>query len=282
MTRAENQTFDGERPFYNLDGLELKNVTIGVGESALKETNNIVADGCTFEGRYPFWCNKGVKINNCKFGDDARAALWYSQDTVIENTVFDSPKAIREMDRVKLKNVKVNNAIEYLWFCRGVEVEDTEILNGDYLFLHSENIKCKNFKFQGKYSFQYCKNIEIEDSILDTKDAFWMTENVTLKRCVVKGEYLAWYCKNLTLIDCQISGTQPLCYAENLRMENCTMGADADLAFEYSSVNATIKGNITSVKNPTTGMIVADSIGEIILDENIRKPGDCVIKANKQ
>ena len=58
------------------------------------------------------------------------------------------------------------------------------------------------------------------------------------------------------------------------------MGADADLGFEYSSVYADIKGAITSVKNPTTGYIHADSIGEVILDENIESPADCEIKAN--
>lgn len=81
--------------------------------------------------------------------------------------------------------------------------------------------------------------------------------------------------------NCHITGTQPLCYADNLVMIDCTMGDDADLAFEYSSVDATIKSNIASVKNPTTGKIVADSISEIILDENIRQPADCKIITKK-
>ena len=60
-------------------------------------------------------------------------------------------------------------------------------------------------------------------------------------------------------------------------MEDCTMAPDADLAYEYSSVNAKISGNVTSVKNPRTGRIEAGSIGEIIIDGNIKKPGDCEI-----
>ena len=35
---------------------------------------------------------------------------------------------------------------------------------------------------------------------------------------------------------------------------------DADFSFEYSSVKATINGNIISVKNPKSGFIYADSI----------------------
>ena len=125
--------------------------------------------------------------------------------------------------------------------------------------MHCSDIKIRNFRLDGNYSFQYCKNVEIHDSILNTKDAFWETENVTVYDSEINGEYLGWYAKNLRLVRCRISGTQPLCYAEN------------------SSVNADVKGHITSVKNPRTGHIKADSIGEIIIDENIKKPGDCKI-----
>ena len=63
--------------------------------------------------------------------------------------------------------------------------------------------------------------------------------------------------------DC-IKGTQPFCYCKNLRLIDCTM-EDCDLAFEYSDVHADIKGGIDSVKNPLSGSITADGIGEIIL-----------------
>ena len=53
---------------------------------------------------------------------------------------------------------------------------------------------------------------------------------------------------------------------------------DADLAFEHSSVKATIKGPVHSVKNPRTGNIVAESFGTIILDENLKAPGNCELK----
>ena len=80
------------------------------------------------------------------------------------------------------------------------------------------------------------------------------------------------------MVNCKISGTQPLCYAHDLIMENCTMADDADLAFEHSSVKATIKSPVHSVKNPRTGSIVAESFGAIILDENIKSPANCELK----
>ena len=121
---------------------------------------------------------------------------------------------------------------------------------------------------KGKYSFQYDENIEISDSELNTKDAFWHTKNVTVKNSIVKSEYLGWYSENLTLINCRIIGTQPFCYCKNLVLKNCTM-EDCDLAFERSTVEAEVSGKIDSVKNPLAGKITADSIGQIILEEEI-------------
>ena len=121
---------------------------------------------------------------------------------------------------------------------------------------------------KGKYSFQYDENIEISDSELDTKDAFWHTKNVTVRDSVIKSEYLGWYSENLTLINCKIIGTQPFCYCKNLVLENCTMEG-CDLSFERSTVNATIKGKIDSVKNPLGGKIRADEIGEVILERDL-------------
>ena len=94
----------------------------------------------------------------------------------------------------------------------------------------------------------------------------------------VKGEYLAWYAKNLRLVNCKIIGTQPLCYANGVVLENCTMEG-CDLSFEYSRVSADVKGKIESVKNPLAeSYIIADEIGEIILDENRRDGGRAEIQ----
>ena len=82
----------------------------------------------------------------------------------------------------------------------------------------------------------------------------------------------------MRLVTCKISGTQALCYAHDLVMENCTMADDADLCFEYSSVQATINSPVHSVKNPRTGRITAEYYNEIIIDENILKPANCELK----
>ena len=139
----------------------------------------------------------------------------------------------------------------------------------------------ENVHFGGKYSFQYVKNVEIRNCVLDTKDAFWHAENVTVYDSVVKGEYLGWYSKNLRLVRCEISGTQPLCYAENLVLEDCTMDG-CDLSFEYASVTADVRGEILSVKNPASGSITADRIGEILFDAYRRDTECTIVEREKQ
>lgn len=281
MEILKDTELGGERPLFGSHDLKLENVTIHAGESALKECSNIVAEHCVFEGKYPFWHVNGFVISDCLFTEGARAALWYSQNLVMTDTNVLAPKMFRKMKGVKLQNVKIPDAQETMWDCADIELENVEVSHGDYIFMGSRNIKINNYRQQGNYSFQKCKNVEIHNAKLDTKDAFWETEDVTVYDSEIDGEYLGWHSKRLRLVRCHIKGTQPFCYAEDLVLEDCTMDSDCDLAFEYSTVKASVKGNITSVKNPTSGEIIADSIGEIILDKNVKAPADCKIIIRK-
>lgn len=277
MKMIKDSEFSGERPLFASHDLQLDNVVFHAGESALKECGNIIADHCCFEGKYPFWHVDGFKVRNCLFTPGARAALWYSRNLVMTDTRVQAPKMFREMEGVELENVQIPDAQETLWHCRNVRLKNVQVDHADYLFMHSENILIEDYTQNGNYSFQYCKNVEIRRAVINSKDAFWNSENVTVYDSQVNGEYLGWHSRNLRLVNCKISGTQPLCYAHNLVMEDCIMADDCDLAFENSSVRATLKGPVCSVKNPCTGSITAESFGEIILDKNIKSPGDCRI-----
>ena len=275
MKIIENAEFAGERPLFASHDLRLENVVVHPGESALKECSHITAVHCRFEGKYPFWHVNGFTIKNCLFTQGARAALWYSQNLDMSDTLVEAPKMFREMDGIKLENVQIPNAQETLWYCRNIQLKNVQVNQADYLLMHSENIRIEDYHQNGDYSFQYCKNVEIHRAEIHSKDAFWNAENVTVYDSILDGEYLGWHSRNLRLIRCRILGTQPLCYAQHLVMEDCTMGDDCDLAFEYSSVQATILSPVHSVKNPRTGHITAQSFGQVILDENIKAPADC-------
>lgn len=282
MEIIRNQEFGGERPLYCTHDLRLENVTIHAGESALKETQNIEASHCRFEGKYPFWETDHFSVDHCLFTDGARAALWYSRHLRMTDTRVEAPKMFREMDDLSLERVELPHAAETLWHCSNVRLKDVKVQEADYLFMHSRDIFIDNYEHQGNYAFQYCKNIEIHHAVIHAKDSFWNSENITVYDSVITGEYLAWYSKNLRLVNCKIGETQPLCYCQGLVLENCTFMPDADLAFEYSDVQADVRSHVASIKNPTTGRICVDSVGEIILDENRKAPATCEIIVRNQ
>ncbi|MCM1037078.1 MAG: DUF3737 family protein [Bacteroides sp.] len=277
MEIIKDKEYGGERPLFASHGLRLEHVTIHAGESALKECSDIEAVDCRFEGKYPFWHVDGFRIERCLFTPGARAALWYSSNLEMKDTRVEAPKMFREMHNLSLSNVTIPDAQETLWHCSGVKLRDVEVAHADYLFMHGADIDIDGYRQQGNYSFQYCRNVVIRNAVIDSKDAFWQTEGVTLIDCRLTGEYLGWHSRGLRLVRCHISGTQPLCYARDLVMEDCTMAPDCDLAFEESTLQATILSPVTSVKNPTSGCITAESYGEIILDSNIKAPADCRI-----
>ena len=131
--------------------------------------------------------------------------------------------------------------------------------------MNSSDIDIQDFNLTGNYAFDGGKNIAIRNAKLISKDAFWNCENVTVYDSFISGEYLGWNSKNVTFVNCTIESEQGLCYMENLVMENCRL-LNTNLAFEYTSANARIENNIDSVKNPISGVIEANDIGEIIYD----------------
>ncbi len=261
--------FDEERALYHLTDTDVRDCLFAGpadGESALKEARNVGLENCRFSLRYPLWHVQGFRMENTSMDEKTRAAIWYATDGVIENCDLGGIKALRECSRIRLQGCRVESQ-EFGWKSSDITLKDSTV-TAEYLFLDCRNVVLENVQMKGKYSFQYIENLTIRDSVLDTKDAFWHSKNVTVENSVVKGEYLAWFSQGLTLINCHIVGTQPLCYCKDLKLINCTM-ENTDLAFEYSDVEADVKGHILSVKNPRTGRIVADSVGEVIMGEAV-------------
>lgn len=258
--------FDEERALYNLrDTLVLSCTFAGPadGESAIKEARDVTIEDCSFSLRYPFWHTERFSLLRSSMDELTRAPIWYAKDGLIKDCNINSIKALRECSDIRIEDCTINSP-EFGWKCNDIYLHICK-LTSEYVFLGTSNASFEKLDFSGKYSFQYTENIVIKNSFLDTKDAFWHSKNVTVKNSTLRGEYLAWYSEGLTLENCHIIGTQPLCYCKNLRLINCTMEG-TDLAFEKSDVEATVSGNILSVKNPRRGYILADSIGEVILE----------------
>ena len=267
--RIEAEQFDEERSLYNLTNAQVCDCVFAGpadGESVLKEARDVALENCRFSLRYPLWHVKGFKLHDSQMDDKTRAAIWYAEDGKITDSDLMGIKAVRECKDISLSNCNIESQ-EFGWKSSGITMTDCKI-NSEYLFLDSRDVKLDHVQMKGKYSFQYMENLEIQNCFLNTKDAFWHSKNVTVVDSVVKGEYLGWFSEGLTLIGCKIIGTQPLCYCKDLRLVNCTM-EDCDLAFEYSDVHATIDGYVDSIKNPRSGEIHVDSVGEIILGDAV-------------
>lgn len=271
MKRVENERFGEERALYASRGLHVSHCTFAGeedGESALKESRDVLAEGCRFELRYPFWHNTNLKIEACEMSDTCRAPLWYCENVRISDSRLHGTKALRECADVAMDGCDVRSE-EFGWFTRGVHMQNTQAA-GAYFLLQSRDAMLDRVTFTGKYSFQYVENCTLTECNLDTKDAFWHAKNVTVTDSVLRGEYIGWYSENLTLVRCKISGTQPFCYCKNLRLVDCEL-TEADFAFEKSEVTATLTAHVDSIKNPLSGSITVPSVGEVIMDDALAK-----------
>ena len=267
MKTITNQTFDEERALYGSKDVEVTDCRFdgpADGESAFKECSGISVRDCFFNLRYPFWHDKGLKISGSEMTEACRAALWYTEDAEIADTKMHGIKALRECANIRIKGCDIISP-EFGWSVRGINMKDTTA-EGEYFMLRSEHLTFDNVKLKGEYSFQYITDSVFTNCDFDTKDAFWHARNVIVRDSVVKGEYLAWYCENVTFENCTLIGTQPLCYCKGLKLINCRM-VDCDLAFEKSDVEAEIVSDVLSIKNPRSGRITAESVGEIIMDD---------------
>ena len=274
MTEIKNEILTGERALYGSESLKITDCIFENGESPLKECKDIMIDGSMFKWKYPLWYCRNISVKKSTWFEMARAGVWYSDSINAEDCMIEAPKNFRRCRDLSLKNVSFRNAAETLWHCDGVYL-DNVTATGDYFAMNSNNMNVTGLNLFGNYSFDGCKNIEIHNSRLLSKDAFWNSENVTVYDSFISGEYLGWNSKSLTLINCTIESLQGLCYIDDLVMKNCKL-INTTLAFEYSTVNAEISSQITSVLNPSGGTIRAQSIGELIIEKD-RTNGTAVI-----
>ncbi|MCR4775736.1 MAG: DUF3737 family protein [Saccharofermentans sp.] len=277
METIQDKTFDEERALYGSRDLIAERCRFdgpADGESAFKESRDITAKDCYFNLRYPFWHDINLHVDKCEMTELCRAAIWYSTNVEVTNTKMHGIKALRECSNVKITDCDIVSP-EFGWSVSDLTVKDSSV-ESEYAFMRSDHLFFDHMKLKGKYSFQYISDSVFTNCEFDTKDAFWHAKNVVVRDSVVKGEYLAWYCENVVFENCKITGTQPLCYCKGLKLINCRMEG-CDLSFEKSDVEAEVKSAVDSIKNPRSGKIVCEGVGEIIMNDPEAK-GEIVIR----
>lgn len=266
MEKIVQKFLTGERALFMSNDLEIHNTIFADGESPLKESKNIKLYSSMFKWKYPIWYSNNIYMKDCVLFDMARAGIWYTNDITVEDTQIEAPKLFRRSSNINLKNVTFSNALETLWNCSNVSL-DNVTAKGDYFAMNSTDMKISNFQLFGNYSFDGVKNVTIHNAKLISKDAFWNSENITVYDSFISGEYLGWNAKNLTLINCTVESLQGMCYIDNLVMKNCKL-INTTLAFEYSTVDADISSKVDSVINPSGGIIKAEKIDELIIEKD--------------
>ena len=268
MEIIEKKTFDKERALYGLRHAYVRDCSFtgpADGESVLKECEDIVAERCFCNLRYPFWHVHGLKIHDCDITEHGRAALWYSDHIEISESRLHGIKALRECHEVAVTKCDIVSN-ECGWFSRNFRMADCTV-RSDYFMLHAKNLNFSNIRFSGKYALQYIHDCTFENCDITSRDAFWHARNVTVRNCELKGEFLGWYSDHLTLEHCRIISSQPLCYCDNLKLVECEV-VDSDLCFEKSDVDAVITTSVDSIKNPRSGRIVVPAVEELIQDSD--------------
>lgn len=281
MKNVKGGEFTGERALFNSSDLSIENARFHSGESPLKESCGIDLCGCEFDWKYPLWYCNDVSVRDTVFSVDARSGIWYTRDISMTNCVIDAPKTFRRSSGIRIDSVRFSNAQETMWNCSDIHLNNAYI-KGDYFGFGSSDIACNNIEVDGNYIFDGGKNITVRDSKLISKDAFWNCENVVVENCLIVGEYLGWNSKNVTFIGCTIESNQGMCYMDNVTLRDCKL-VNTDLCFEYCTVDAEVNSYIDSVKNPISGRIVAENIGEIIheADKVDVSKTEIIIKANR-
>ena len=264
MKVYENGVFTGERALFAAKDVKIVNSVFEDGESPLKESEGVTVLSSRFSWKYPLWYSKEALVEDTTLDETARSGIWYTHGITMRRCNISAPKTFRRSSHIVLSSVDMPNALESMWSCSDIRLENVNV-KGDYFGMNSTDVVADHLDVLGNYVFDGGKNITVTNSRLISKDSFWNCENVTVKDSYIDGEYIGWNSKNVTFINCKIRSNQGFCYMENLRMINCEL-FETDLAFEYSTVDADIRSHIDSVKNPTSGRITADSIGEIIHD----------------
>ena len=267
MKELKQAFLSGERALYMSRELKISDSVFDDGESPLKESKRLVLQNCLFRWKYPLWYCEDVLLEDCALFDMARAGIWYTNRLTMKNTLVEAPKNLRRCSDVALERVSFPNASETLWNCSRVRMNRVSA-KGDYFAMNCSDLEIDDFELVGNYSFDGVKNVVVRNAKLLSKDAFWNSENVTVYDSFISGEYLGWNSKNLTFVNCTIESLQGMCYIEGLVMKHCKL-INTTLSFEFcKDVDAEIVGKIDSVKNPINGRIVADEIGELIMESD--------------
>ena len=211
-------------------------------ERALYHLEDTCVQSCVFagpeDGESVLKEARNIEVADCQFS--LRYPMWHVKGFSMSGSTMDelTRAALWYADHGKIANSTLGG-IKAVRECNDIQLENCEIISQEF-----------GWK---------CSDITLSDSSITSEYIFLDSKNVKLNHVKMKGKYSFQYMENLEIIDC---------YCKDLKLINCTM-EDTDLAFEYSDVDADVRGNVVSIKNPKSGKIIVDSVGEIIREDPV-------------
>ena len=147
MKTYRNKSFDEERALYGSRGVEVLSCRFdgpADGESALKESKDILVRDTYFNLRYPFWHDENLKIENCDLTELCRAALWYSSEIRITDSRLHGIKALRECADVSIEKSDIVSP-EFGWSVHGIRMKDSSA-ESEYFMMRRVSIPSSIFR----------------------------------------------------------------------------------------------------------------------------------------
>ena len=136
----KDMKFTGERALFGEQNAVINGCVFESGESPCKECRNITATESLFRYKYPFWYGTNISLDQVTFFEMARAGIWYTDHISVSNSIIEGPKNFRRCHDVKLSNVLFSNALETLWSCTGVTMENVKA-RGPYFAMNCRDVK---------------------------------------------------------------------------------------------------------------------------------------------
>ena len=178
---ADHCTFEGKYPFWHVDGFRVHDCLFTPGaRAALWYSRNLVMTDTRVDAPKMFREMDGIELRNVSI-PDAQETLWHVTNVIARNVEVDHADYLfmhshdididgwRQNGNYSFqycRNVIIRNAVihskDAFWGTENVTIYDSE-LHGEYLGWHSRRLHLVRCKISGTQPLCYCKDLILED-----------------------------------------------------------------------------------------------------------------------
>ncbi len=246
-------------------------------EEALMRAGELTLSDSTFSAPRPLAHVTDALIRTCHFEKDAVSLLSHAGTATLQGCTVEAPHGCEMAKDLTIDTCQIT-ACDFGTSTSNLTLTDT-LIAGARALAHTRDVTMTDMDITSDRALSYAMGGTIDFSTLAGEELLFGAENLTISDTVLDGDRIGWYSNHLTLTHCVISGDRPFAYAKNLTLIDCALDPSCREAFERSEVEATLRGALSSVRNPLHGSITADALGEVIFDDTAAPGTDCKITA---